>query len=113
MKKIFTILFVCFALQSFAQGNLQFNQVKTFTGNASGYIVLDTVPSGKVWKIESVAMVSNNSYFQIQWGGSNYFVINTSSGYSNLPFWLPSNTTVTFIASSATKVSIIEFNVVP
>ena len=111
MKHLLISCFLLLSLNSFSQGNLQFNQVLIIDATVAGNAV--TIPAGKVWKIESVAMVSNNSYFQIQWGDANYFVINTSSGYSNLPFWLPSNTTVTFIASSATKVSIIEFNVVP
>ena len=111
MKHLLISCFLLLSLNLFSKGNLQFNQVLILDATVAGNAV--TIPAGKVWKIESVAMTSNNSYFQIQWGGSNYFVINTSSGYSNLPFWLPSNTTVTFIASSATKVSIIEFNVVP
>jgi hypothetical protein len=66
MKKILTIAILLFSMASYAQGNLQFNQVKTFTGNASGYIVLDTVPTGKIWKIESTGFSGkDNSFLQI------------------------------------------------
>jgi hypothetical protein len=41
-----------------AQGNLQFNKVKTYSGYiaATTSINLDTVPAGKVWKITSIGM---------------------------------------------------------
>ena len=64
---IFTFIIVTSFLK--AQGNLQFNQVLILDATVAGNAV--TIPAGKVWKIESVAMVSNNSYFQIQWGGAN------------------------------------------
>jgi hypothetical protein len=64
MKKIIFVL-LCFILASTtsrAQGNLQFNQVITYTGSIQwsaqpwqGFLVNGpqwTVPSGKVWKIE-------------------------------------------------------------
>jgi hypothetical protein len=66
MKKIITITILLFSMASYAQGNLQFNRVRTFTGNASGYIVLDTVPAGKIWKIESTGFSGkDNSFLQI------------------------------------------------
>lgn len=112
MKFIYSLLFLLsISVVSFSQGNLQFNQVLVLDAPVAGNQV--TVPAGKVWKIESVAMAANNAYFQIQWAGLSYFIVNTSSGYNNMPFWLPSNATITLIGSSATKVSIIEFNVVP
>ena len=112
MKLLYSVLFLLnFSVLSFSQGNLQFNQVLVLDAPVAGNQV--TVPAGKVWKIESVAMASNNAYFQIQWAGLNYFIVNTSSGYNNMPFWLPSNATITLVGSSSTKVSIIEFNVVP
>jgi len=95
----------------FSQGNLQFNQVLIVDATTSGTAV--NVPTGKVWKIESVAFTSNSAYFQINWGGLNYFLLNNSSGYSNLPFWLPSGAAVSFVGSTNGKVSVIEFNVVP
>jgi hypothetical protein len=112
MKYFLAFLLTAFlSINSFAQGNLQFNQVLILDASTSG--IAHTVPAGKVWKIESVAMSSNNAYFQIQWAGLSFFIVNTSSAYNNLPFWLPSSAAVTFIASATTKVSVIEFNVVP
>jgi hypothetical protein len=49
MKKLYLILFVLLNQLAYAQGNLQFNQVKLVTA-------LETVPAGKVWKIESVIL---------------------------------------------------------
>lgn len=111
MKKILLILGIIFAGYSFGQGNLQFNQVLILDATPAGNAI--TVPADKVWKIESVALSSNNAYFQINWGGTSYFVLNNSSPYANLPFWLPSNESVSLIGNVNAKVSIIEFNVVP
>ena len=111
MKKLILIAICFISLQLSAQGNLQFNQVLTLDANVGGNAV--TVPAGKVWKIESVAFSNNNAYFQIQWGGVNYFVLNNTTPYANLPFWLPSNESVSLVANVNAKVSIIEFNVVP
>lgn len=111
MKKLIFIAICLISLQVTAQGNLQFNQVLSLDANSGGNPV--TVPAGKVWKIESVAFSSNNAYFQIQWGGVNYFVLNNSTPYANLPYWLPSNESVSLVANVNAKVSIIEFNVVP
>lgn len=49
MKKIFIILIIIFAVNISvkAQGNLQFSQIKMIS-------TLDTVPNGKVWKVESI-----------------------------------------------------------
>lgn len=111
MKKLIFIA-VCFiSMQLSAQGNLQFNQVLSLDASSAGNPV--TVPAGKVWKIESVAFSSNNAYFQIQWGGVNYFVLNNTTPYANLPYWLPSNESISLVANVNAKVSIIEFNVVP
>ena len=116
MKKLFTlvVLSLCSLLlapYSNAQGNLQFNQVLIVDATPLGTPV--TVPAGKVWKIESVGLSSNSAYFQINWGGINYFVLNNSGNYANLPFWLPSGASVSFVGSVNGKVSVIEFNVVP
>ena len=54
MKKIVIIALFFVATTSFAQGNLQFNQVLNFN-SGSNY----TVPVGKVLKIESIAFNGN------------------------------------------------------
>jgi len=50
MKNILLILAVAFSSASFGQGNLQFNQVKLVS-------TVETVPVGKVWKVESATFV--------------------------------------------------------
>jgi len=57
------LTYVCFA----AQGNLQFNQVKLVSA-------LETVPAGKVWKIESVIynIPQTASGYQSTNGGCSY-----------------------------------------
>lgn len=47
MKKLLLSTLILLSTLASAQGNLQFNQVKLVTS-------LETVPVGKVWKIESV-----------------------------------------------------------
>lgn len=55
MKKILTIALLLFSIATFAQGNLQFNQVLTFSGTLSSTQsqgTIYTVPANKVWKIK-------------------------------------------------------------
>ena len=61
MKHLFTFLLLAISATSFAQGNLQFNQVitdaQTFslgTGGTANTSLL-TVPADKVWKVESIS----------------------------------------------------------
>ena len=56
MKKILTIAMLLFSMASYAQGNLQFNKVRSYIGYNSGYKLFDTVPQNKVWKIESLGV---------------------------------------------------------
>lgn len=123
MKKIvgsIALIFciVLFADKSYAQGNLQFNQVILFD-LASGGVQNITVPPGKVWKIET-ANTGNGSSGAV-WlrnAASQAIAIlstsNTSSS-SNYPFWLPTGFVGNFYNVSAGRacISIIEFNVIP
>ena len=77
MKKVIT--FLCLLLSSFvvkSQNNLQFNRVINFGGSIAprSEVILDTVPSGKVWKIEATGFSPK--------GGSTYFKIN-GNPYTN------------------------------
>ena len=112
MKKIFlvSLFFLVIHLMN-AQGNLQFNQVLLVDVTVAGNAV--TVPAGKVWKLENVALASNNAYVQLQYSGSNFFLSNSSSNYNHFPFWLPGGNAVVITGSAAGKLSVIEFNVVP
>jgi hypothetical protein len=75
---IFLLFFLALNTKLGAQGNLQFNKVKTLTGTIPGQtsLNLDTVPAGKVWKIESIGL----SPLFLQIGGyacsETFFAIN-------------------------------------
>jgi hypothetical protein len=123
MKKISmltSIILFSFSLVS-AQGNLQFNQVLTFTGymtsscpqaycTATASSPIWVVPQNKVWKIEyksrtdgggarfylnAVSMV--DLWDRITSGGSWGF---TSTAVDNAPLWLKANDEIHFQASA-------------
>jgi hypothetical protein len=92
---------------------------------------LDTVPNGKVWKVESAmsssalsistnSTSSQNGNTSILVDGVNIVIKSTwGSSYStsalsitDLPIWLPAGTTLG-PGSNVVKVSVIEFTVVP
>lgn len=130
---IFVFVLAFYPFISFSQGNLQFNQVKLVTA-------LETVPTGKVWKVESVIynIPQNATTYQTTPGacGPNYYensaiVVDgtptkvgqgtTGLGYSNgnythsytvLPIWLPAGATLSG-GTCLNKISVIEFNIVP
>ena len=110
MKYIYTLLFVAISAASFAQGNLQFNQVLNFNYEATisansayaiGSVIVDilTVPVGKVWKIttasckdtgynrRNTSIAINNHYLYEVRGSSQYGVVS-----NNTPYWLSSGT---------------------
>ena len=128
MKTVLLLaLLVCFAFAGSSQGTLQFNQVKLVTSS-------ETVPSGKVWKIVNVlpganfitAMACGNSgnnnslVVDILIGGSTVTVMASRSCSSNnlfgsiltSPIWLPSGISLA-VSTNASKISVIEFNVIP
>jgi hypothetical protein len=109
----------------FSQGNLQFNQVKLVS-------TIETVPVGKVWKVEAAfgdALLSNCStqpMHRILVNNNQLTVSNVSSvGFNNycngwqgtvcvttFPFWLPAGSTLA-ISSNVVSISVIEFNIIP
>ncbi len=115
---------------SFGQGNLQFNQVLTYSGsfnstmNATQSSSVFTVPPGKVWKLEAYSY----SYY---YTGSNRFRVNylndspmDPSVSSNAPIWLKSGDYIFCKAGNLGLVSndlltnswffsIIEYNIIP
>jgi hypothetical protein len=128
----------------FGQGNLQFNQVITqnysITGNSYNSISNSntslTVPSGKVWKIESIIYngYSNSNYYApncfLMINGSNVLFekgtssSNDSGGTINKqPIWLKAGNQIGFsmrntcnpscLQSVEGLISIIEFNIIP
>ena len=118
MKKIiFTSLLFCGLAFTAQSQSLQFSQVLLLSS-------LDTVPQGKVWKVES-------SVSEIYTNGETYFHVNNNKciiarGYVNnvgnqgygtamgltnsiFPLWLPAGTIVTS-GDLVSALSIIEFN---
>jgi len=136
ISRVLTLLIVMVLSQyhSYAQGNLQFNQVLTFTGymtgSCSGNYCTATasspiwvVPQNKVWKIEYKSRTD---------GGHTRFYLNavsmvdiwTSTAVDNAPLWLKANDEIYFQASATAGgggtsvnhpyiISIIEYNIVP
>ena len=127
------VLYLIFATTVVAQGNLQFNQVVTYTGTGSGSFSYTsptwTVPAGKVWKIESASPSLANSAvtrkINVEAGGGwGTFALTTASNETTInpfPIWLKAGDQVQLQASgnccSTTTfyyaISIIEFNIVP
>ena len=125
MKHLFTFLLVAISATSFAQGNLQFNQVINVSGvsAASNIMSTVTVPAGKVWKITSSSWISPNGGLISNWLCLGPHSINgTLSGVNpaKLPIWLDPgsydvkwcNPTDNF-SGYRYAISGVEFNVVP
>lgn len=128
--KFWSLVFaIVLPLGAWAQGNLQFNQV-IMVGTQQ-----QTVPSGKVWKVNSflqtVTTYSGNnnstSCSSTSWhspfimNGDRYYAfsgLTTGSGTlfmgvgNHFPFWAPAGTTFQTVCSGDV-LSIIEFNIVP
>jgi len=127
MKKIILPFAICFStLAVFGQGNLQFVQAKLISA-------IDTVPAGKVWKVEGViysidpattiVAYGNEVTDKIQLNGS--FVTIRKSSYSGssygagssiweqkFPLWMPAGTTLA-ASNGVLYINILEFNEVP
>ncbi len=125
MKYFFSFIIAGFSILSLAQGNLQFNQPIIITNQQQ------TVPAGKVWKIESYCPSSayqihggNPITFQMTINGLNQIVgisaglnYNYNSGshaavFQSLPIWLPSGSTLVS-GPGTSMISVLEFNLVP
>ena len=133
MKKLLLFTFILLSNLACAQGNLQFNQVKLVTS-------LETVPVGKVWKIESViynipltasgyqggvGSCNSTSYEStaIEVAGiptkvgqgtqpASYSNLQYTHSYTILPLWIPAGTTLSG-GTCLNKISVIEFNIIP
>jgi hypothetical protein len=124
-----TALLLVLSSALYAQGNLQFNQVKLITTS-------QTVPVGKLWKVESVQYNGGATFaintagpvpvvgtMAITVNGATLYVntVYTSGSYayptvlsngSSFPMWLPAGTTLA-ASTNCAFVNVIEFNVVP
>ena len=131
MKFLFAIVLALLSFVGFGQYNLQLNQVVLVSNT------LQTVPAGKVWKVESYMQAGIAAPDMIEVGGScaysdrhhpmivngqTYFLINGSPGHGSsgtflavsniLPMWLPAGSTLR-TACAKDVLSVIEFNLVP
>lgn len=109
----------------FAQSNLQYNQAKLISTN-------DTVPAGKVWKVEGVIYSSIITSAYDNWSivdkifiNSASVVIRKSSVYNNgpyglsnsiiweqqFPLWMPAGTTLA-PSDGVLYINVVEFNTV-
>ena len=129
MKHLFTFLLLAISATSFAQGNLQFNQVLNFNysttiGPVGGIVVVETltVPEDKVWKITSASGHHTGYQQGVAFRIDNHTLFIDDGCYSqNIPYWLSEGdhdvsfkTTSTFLNTSCIgSLSIIEFNVIP
>lgn len=132
MKNLLWIGLLAFG-SVWGQGSLQFNQVKLVT-------VQETVPMGKVWKVESVIfnIPQDGSPFSVQSNANcnenqrrTYAIVvdgiptkagelSSAAGYSSdyfhmttkLPLWLPAGATLSGGICN-NKISVIEFNIIP
>jgi hypothetical protein len=135
MKALFFFLIGLIWSDFFSQGNLQFDKILTYTGylgnppyHASNISPTWTVPTGKVWKIESLTTPGA----EVVGGAVNgnyagfYFYLNgiaiEKSGTSQrppLPIWLKTNDAIFFSSYSSLGagvgyyISILEFNIIP
>ena len=129
------ILFLLFgfivSFLSYGQFNLQLNQVLLVSNT------LQTVPVGKVWKVESFMQAGIAAPDMIETGGTcalsdrhhpmivngqSYYLINGSPGHGSsgvflavsniLPMWLPAGATLR-TACAKDVISVIEYNLLP
>jgi hypothetical protein len=131
MNRIINIVFLMFSISIWSQGNLQFNQVKLVSSQ-------ETVPAGKVWKIENILPSVRPT--TTSWGNATVdFIININNqavyylsseskgnlggngttgiaaitaGIGNSPLWIPAGTTLS-AGTNVLSISVIEFNIIP
>ena len=129
-KYIFLISFLVLIFLSFGQGNLQFNQVLRIGNSAQ------TVPVGKVWKVETYMQANTYISEFVEYPGCNspdrqhpflinavpYYQINGSPGHGSsgimmavgnlFPLWLKSGEVLQTTCPN-NFLSVIEYNIVP
>lgn len=133
-SRVLTLLIVMVFSQyySYAQGNLQFNQVLTYSGtinctnpvqqfrSCSGPVWI--VPSNKVWKIEFKTRTPTGFLrFTINDYSLGDILIGNSITLDNSPIWLKSNDEIKFLLDGLFNgnisgnyfISILEYNIIP
>ncbi len=122
MRTFFLLLFIGSISFVNAQG-LEFSRVVILKGElpTTAVTIIGTVPAGKVWKVEAVAMeynirwLANNGQIELNSTGDEAFIFadNTDEKLVN-PVWLPEGETIELKRNSSTDgyfFSIIEFTV--
>lgn len=123
LTPLFLIIFVGFFL---AQGNLQFNQAKIISNTDP----MQTVPAGKVWKIESVFTAGDQDVYGVQTSGTtlslfptcgvpsfyyqysgrylainnipiSFGIHNAGEQMTNLPIWVPAGSNICTCTNSS------------
>lgn len=122
MRFYLVIIFLNCIFLSFAQGNLQFNQVLLLSATSNNSAQW-SVPAGKVWKIEALGAHSPYTYVYLNNQLAyehNGTIASTSGGYyrhsASSPIWLPEGTTLGHNSAGTNTFrwfSIIEFNIIP
>ncbi|MCB9231888.1 MAG: hypothetical protein H6581_09510 [Bacteroidia bacterium] len=131
MKKISLILFLltAFSVTGLSAQSLNFSRVVNIAGDCTGGTRVDTVPAGKIWKIEGVRtedvytyFSANGSIFTFQnYSTDSYMIMPPGATGGNAifnPVWLNSNAMIknectTALSSDYYFYSILEFEVVP
>jgi hypothetical protein len=131
LRSLFLTFGFIVSFLSYGQFNLQLNQVLLVSNT------LQTVPVGKVWKVESFMQAGIAAPDMIETGGTcalsdrhhpmivngqSYYLINGSPGHGSsgvflavsniLPMWLPAGATLK-TACAKDVISVIEYNLVP
>jgi len=131
MSRVVSLLFLFISLSIWSQGNLQFSQVKLVSSQ-------ETVPAGKVWKIENILpgvrptttswgnstvdftiLINNQTVYYLSseskgslYGNGQTGISSIAAGIGNSPLWIPAGTTLS-AGTNVLSISVIEFNLVP
>jgi len=113
--RLLFLLFIAFTLGLEAQGDLQFNQVLTFSGNTTESNIY-TVPAGKVAKItKAIEKFSTSNYYsRITFNGVITYNNANESGLAGM--WLKEGDVMgSYVGNTLDYwvLSIIEYNIVP
>ena len=107
---LFLVIIAVGMLSARAQ-NLQFSQALLFNGTT-----VQTVPAGKVWKIEHQAQSYSSSgsglHASLVINGINWYLNGTSGSLPSGAIWLPAGATVAGWGQY-TNYNILEFTIVP
>lgn len=98
-----------------AQNELQFSQVLTYTGTLTSnqYSSTYTVPSNKVWKVETISIMSENNYV-VNINNQDIYSYSYDDNLKFFPMWLKAGDTIKIKGGNGLGFffSIIEYSVV-